>query len=92
MNQCPDCQSPLRPDGTCPTCLLRLALDYRNSNIPAEENGALEKLNAHFPQLNIQRLVGRGGMGAIYQARQTSLDRDVALKVIDRSISNDTNF
>lgn len=92
MNQCPDCQSPLRPDGTCPSCLLRLALDYRNSNVPAEDNGALEKLNAHFPQLNIQRLVGRGGMGAIYQARQTSLDRDVALKVIDRSISNDTNF
>lgn len=92
MNTCTECQSPLRPDGTCPSCLLKLALSFKNSHIPDEEPSELKKLNAHFPQLEIQRLVGRGGMGAIYQARQTSLDRDIALKVIDRSISNDTNF
>lgn len=92
MNACTECQSPLRPDGTCPSCLLKLALSFKNSHVPDEDRGEISKLNAHFPQLQIQRLVGRGGMGAIYQARQTSLDRDVALKVIDRSISNDTNF
>lgn len=92
MNTCTECQSPLRPDGTCPSCLLKLALSFKNSHLPEEASSEIAQLNQHFPQLEIQRLVGRGGMGAIYQARQTSLDRDIALKVIDRSISNDTNF
>jgi len=92
MSICSECSTPLRPDGNCNACLLRLASSYRQNDFARGQAEIPETLRAHFPQLQIVRLVGQGGMGVIYQARQTSLDRDVALKVIDRTISNDRAF
>ncbi|MGZ3441149.1 MAG: serine/threonine-protein kinase, partial [Polyangia bacterium] len=37
----------------------------------------------------IVRLLGAGGMGAVYQARQLSMDRMVALKLIHPHIASD---
>ncbi|MFK7851498.1 MAG: protein kinase [Akkermansiaceae bacterium] len=41
-----------------------------------------EVLDPLFVDYTITRLIGRGGMGAVYEGVQTSLDRPVAIKVL----------
>jgi serine/threonine protein kinase/tetratricopeptide (TPR) repeat protein len=44
------------------------------------------KTLAHYQILG---LIGRGGMGEVYRARDTRLDRDVALKVLPADVASD---
>lgn len=92
--RCDQCGKKLDSSGNCAACLFQLGVEGAPASPEVQGAGlpSVDELNLQFPQLEITRLIGRGGMGAIYQAQQLALDRTVAIKLIAREVAGDTAF
>lgn len=82
-------------EGLCPRCALAAVMAPTETGMPPRDRPpppSREALAAALPQFEILELIGQGGMGCVFKARQPQLRRLVALKILPAALGQDPKF